>query len=333
MKRNLILVLSLLVFTLIGCSPKDDEKIPEPLPTPEKQESFITIIEDIINNGLSFTYDGGEKSIDITTNEDWTITIDNNSHWCTLSITKGNAGTTSVSFKVSKNETTQKRKTTVTIQAGTVSKSFSITQNELVPEIIIDEDLIKNGIYATNPENSCSFQFTVNTNWSLNSDQEWCIPSQNSGKAGEINITLFMAANETYQNRTAKISLGTEGLWKVFYITQEQKNVISTDTDHYTKKYTAGNILIEFMCNIEFEIKIDSPWVKQSKLESQDSNNYYHKLYVDVEENPNETERTAIITIFNKEKNLKQNITITQKGQSKDDGISPDGNIGNMEWD
>lgn len=294
--------------------------------------SQIIIADDLINNGIIFSFEGGEKSIDFKTNTDWELTLINDDSWCVPSQTSGTAGSASVSFKINKNEKTEKRETTITIKAGTANKTFTIIQDEFIPEIIIDNNLTENGIYVTNQKHSPRISFSVNTNWRIKTgNQKWCIPSSFSGGAGDHEITFSIDANETYYDRKTNIVIEAAGLKEVLFITQERKYTILTTTEHYTKKYTTGNILVNFFCNTDFDINIDSQWLKQISLESDKPFN--HNLLVEAEENKDEKSRSATITITNNEKNLKKVITITQKGNPKDEGISPDGNIDNMEWE
>lgn len=96
-------------------------------PNPEEMESEITIDDDIIQNGLTFSCAEGEKSISFTTNEDWTLSISSND-WCTAFPKSGNKGQAVVNFYFINNALNEERSVSVTIKSGTATQSFTITQ-------------------------------------------------------------------------------------------------------------------------------------------------------------------------------------------------------------
>lgn len=114
---------------LTSCSKEDDPIVPTP--SPEVTKSEITIDSKLIQNGLSFSNEKGEQSIDFSTNENWTLSITNtisDESWCTASSTNGSKGSVSVKFSVAENTNQENRSVSVTIKCGTVTKTFIISQ-------------------------------------------------------------------------------------------------------------------------------------------------------------------------------------------------------------
>lgn len=130
MKTLRFTIIALLAISL-GLSGCVEKEIPVE-PTPEEVKSEITIDDDLIQNGLTFSRAEGEKSISFTTNEDWTLDITETSGreaWCNASATSGMKGQANVKFSVSGNPSYDDRSASVTIKAGTVTKTFTITQS------------------------------------------------------------------------------------------------------------------------------------------------------------------------------------------------------------
>ena len=108
--------------------PGTDEPEPDD-PEPDDPEPEITTTM----SGLNFTFAGGISPISFTTNVAWTLSISGGEGWCTASTTSGKAGSQEINITVGFNESTSKRKATITIKAETATQSFTIEQ-EARPE-------------------------------------------------------------------------------------------------------------------------------------------------------------------------------------------------------
>ena len=82
-------IIGFVIFAILlcvsACSEGGDEPI-EPTPKPEVVKSEITIDPNLISNGLSFSYEKGERSISFSTNENWTLSIANTTSGVTLEL-------------------------------------------------------------------------------------------------------------------------------------------------------------------------------------------------------------------------------------------------------
>lgn len=127
MKKIVFLLATfLLVAVMISCSGSSDDDSPTITEIPT-----ITLDSTIISNGLTFESIGGEKSINLTTNYEWTLNItsaNNATSWCIPSATKGFKGNTTIKFTVAENTNDEDRYVSVTIKAGTASNTFKIYQ-------------------------------------------------------------------------------------------------------------------------------------------------------------------------------------------------------------
>ena len=107
-------------------NPSTDEPEPDD-PEPDDPEPEITTTM----SGLNFTFAGGISPISFTTNVAWTLSISGGEGWCTASTTSGKAGSQEINITVGFNESTSKRKATITIKAEThVLKIIPTTPTE-----------------------------------------------------------------------------------------------------------------------------------------------------------------------------------------------------------
>ena len=86
--------------------------------------------ETAFSQGLNFTEGSSTQTVSFDAGNTWTASLKdaNTSDWCRISPTKGNAGKSTISISVSKNETSEIRKTSLIISSGTINKQINITQ-------------------------------------------------------------------------------------------------------------------------------------------------------------------------------------------------------------
>ena len=91
----------------------------------------IKIDSELAINGLYFLTEKGEKTITFSTNDNWTLSIEDVSRsvsWCKPSAVSGGKGTATVTFAVEENLSFDIRTVSVKIKSGINSKSFKISQ-------------------------------------------------------------------------------------------------------------------------------------------------------------------------------------------------------------
>lgn len=69
---------------------------------------------------------------------------------------------------------------------------------------------------------SATISFVANRDWTVSSTEGWCTVSPSSGKTGEsaATITVTLEPNETYEPRTATITIKADGVEKSVTVTQ-----------------------------------------------------------------------------------------------------------------
>ena len=68
--------------------------------------------------------------------------------------------------------------------------------------------------------------FKANKAWTATSDSPWIVPAQTSGEAGSVNLTLAVAENTTWEQRSGKVTVAV-GLVKTdFTVVQGTESVL-----------------------------------------------------------------------------------------------------------
>lgn len=97
---------------------------------------------------------------------------------------------------------------------------------EVKSEIIIDADIITNGLSFTSEKGEKSISFTTNEDWTLSiatvpSGDVWCTASAASGAKGNANVKFTVTENTSYDDRSVSVTIKSGTASKTFTITQK----------------------------------------------------------------------------------------------------------------
>ena len=70
--------------------------------------------------------------------------------------------------------------------------------------------------------------FTASKAWTAESDSEWIVPDQTSGEAGEVTLNLAVSENDTWAERSGKVTVTVGEVKTVFTIVQGTTSVLET---------------------------------------------------------------------------------------------------------
>jgi hypothetical protein len=143
-------------------------------------------------------------------NANWTAESD--SEWLSVSPESGTAGNHQLTLAATANTAEEDRTAKVIIRAvndrGNLSSSDTVTvlQSMKVQIALSVKELLLDSRESTN-----EVSFTVNTDWTAESDSAWLSVSPESGMAGTHQLTLIAAANTAETARTARVIIQTSG--------------------------------------------------------------------------------------------------------------------------
>ena len=162
-----------------------------------------------------------------------------------------------------------------------------------------------------------TIEFTAKSDWSVSvvntRAESWCSVSPLSGKAGKASLTIRTAANETYDERNATITLraGTDS--KNIIVTQKQKDALLVSSSKIEMKKEGGEFTIEVKANVTFSHSIDegTDWISAATADTRGLTTTQLKFSVSA--NTSVHKREAGITVT--DGTLSERITVYQEGE------------------
>lgn len=162
-----------------------------------------------------------------------------------------------------------------------------------------------------------TIEFTAKSDWSVSvvntRAESWCSVSPLSGKAGKASLTIRTAANETYDERNATITLraGTDS--KNIIVTQKQKDALLVSSSKIEMKKEGGEFTIEVKANVTFSHSIDEgiDWISAATADTRGLTTTQLKFSVSA--NTSVHKREASITVT--DGTLSERITVYQEGE------------------
>ena len=148
-------------------------------------------------------------------------------------------------------------------------------------------------------ESSSTLTISANKAWTATSNQTWCTLSKESGIGGSETITINVTANPNETERTATITVkaGTDSATAT--VKQAKKEVEETDKVELDKTSFEvgadnGSVTLKITANKDWTAESSASWCKVSAASGKAGTT---ELTVTYEANPNESERTATITV------------------------------------
>ncbi|MBR3074985.1 MAG: BACON domain-containing protein, partial [Bacteroidales bacterium] len=137
---------------------------------------------------------------------------------------------------------------------------FSCKQKEIEPEdaLSIAGTTITVGKEAATP----AVTFTANKAWTAQSDSQWIVPDQTSGEAGTVNLKIAVAENDTWAERSGKVTVAVGELKTVFTIVQGTESIMESALS-FSISPDAQDILVPVKTNLTYTVTpaADSPWI------------------------------------------------------------------------
>jgi len=157
--------------------------------------------------------------------------------------------------------------------------------------------------------------FTSTEAWTIDVAEgravSWCNVSPTSGSKGTNTLTITTTANDTYDERNAKVTIKAGTTSQSFTITQKQKDGLTVTSNKVEVDANGGDIAIEVKANVKFEYEIEKD--AQSWITTNDSRALTAStLRLKVSENEETSKREGKIIIRSGE--LSETVTIYQVG-------------------
>ena len=157
--------------------------------------------------------------------------------------------------------------------------------------------------------------FQTNQDWSATPDAGWVTVTPASGSAadGSATITFSVAKNDTFDARSAKVSVKAGPLSATITVNQAGKDVVFTLSDQQLNAETAGlEKTIEFESNADWTASSDASWLTVTPASGKASDAKV-SITIKAEENDTFDARTAKINVTAGKKSAV--ITVNQAGK------------------
>ena len=265
-----------------------------------------------------FGAEGGSFSIEVTANVEYSFEI--GASWIHQSTTKA-LTTKTTTFTVDPNEDTRKREGTVTVKSALGSEAITVYLEAASPSIVLSSENI-----PMKTEGG-TFTVDVNTNvdvvMAITEGGDWL--SEVSTKSMSTHTYTFKAeANEGVDERIGIISFKNtaNGIEASVTVTQMPKGALVISQALHEIGADGGTISIEASTNVELNVAVSQPWVRQVTTKGMNTVSYDFT----VEANPDTDIRECVITFTGR------NTTMSQPEFTQTGNWSLIGTIGGDSW-
>lgn len=113
-----------------------------------------------------------------------------------------------------------------------------------------------------------TLEFTASTAWTIESDQDWVSFDQTEGVAGDVTVVMTVAANTTYENRTAVVTISAGDKFTEITLQQGFASEFATNME-VNLNFKSQVFEIELSTNLEYEVKLSEgaeTWITSDAL-------------------------------------------------------------------
>ena len=255
--------------------------------------------------------EGGKIEVEVKANVDYQFAISETAKdWITETKSKSRGLTTyKHSFDIAENEEAEKREGEITFKSGDKVETVKVYQAG--GAIIL---LTQNEYTVSDAGETISVDIKSNVEYGVQMpDVDWITDEATGRGMSSHTLKYFIAPNEGYDSRSAEIIFYDKNsdLKDTLKVIQAQKDAIIISKKEYDVKAEGEIIEVKLSANVDVEVQIpsDATWVTQTKSRALTEKNVFLK----VAENTGEENRSAEIIFKDKNSDLSEKVTITQK--------------------
>lgn len=269
----------------------------------QKQKDALTVTA----SKFEVAADGGEINVEVKANISFEYTIEETAKgWVKDDATRA-LETSTVTFFVAENDSTEKREAKIYITSGEFSEEITIYQSGTDPSIVIS----RNEYVVSSDGETIAVEVSSNVDVAveLPTDADWI--SENKTRGVSTNTYYFdIAHSEEYDQRTAEIMFTNRAnnLSESVKIVQVQKDALVVAKDSYTINNEGGQIQIEVGHNVDFNVEMTADWI--TKVENRAFTTEI--LTFNVDQNPTHNNRECAIIFESKDGSLTQIVKVFQ---------------------
>ncbi|WP_251624048.1 SUMF1/EgtB/PvdO family nonheme iron enzyme [Odoribacter lunatus] len=304
MKRVLYLLWCLVL--LSGCGSDSDKANDEP----DKSENPKNVTLELSRTDLAFEAAGGEKTFVVSCNGNWTL--ENGSGWCRTDFSKG-TGNLTVTVTVDEYSGIEDRNANLTVKAGDKTQVLGVTQKGK-DAIIVSKDKFEvpqeGETISVEVKSNISYEVTIPEEF-----ESWIAPSPRSRAVTTKSYDFTVSENEVKQTRSGYIVFSGNSLYDTVWVYQAEfvEQLILTE-DSYDLPAEGGEITVELKTNVNYDVEIPASaasWINRVYTRAMRTD----KLHFSISENKSRDERSASITIRDRNNGVSDVLYIHQSGR------------------
>ena len=133
------------------------------------------------------------------------------------------------------------------------------------PAVTVEGKITLSATEATVPSDAgtVTVTFEATKAWTASSDAEWLKISPARGEKGTASVTVTIAENEGYDDRSAAITVTCDKDSKTFTLTQKQKGALVLAPETLTVGSGEGTLEIKLSANVDVTAKADVEWISE----------------------------------------------------------------------
>lgn len=276
--------------------------------------------------------EGGTIEVSVKTNTDYQWEIASGAQsWIKESASRTLTGY-SHTFTIATNQSSTKREGEIYFRNATQTETVKIYQSGATEKVLI---LTQNHYTVSDAGETITVEIKSNVDYAVQMPGVDWVKAKTNGRAlSSHTLSYIIEPNDLYESRSAKIVFYDKydnNLKETLTIVQKQKDVLTVSKKSFEVDYKSSTIEIFVFSNIEYEVSIVSPWIKQTTGSRATKTD---KLYFLIEENTGESRQGQII-VTNTEKNIREEIVVKQGEKSQQppkEDKNPDGTVDDMNW-
>ena len=265
----------------------------------------------ITTNKYDVAQDGATIEVEVKANIDYQVAISETAKsWISEVQSKSRALTTHKhSFTIAASEDTEKREGEITFKSGDKVETVKVYQAG--GPIVL---LTKNEYTVSDQGETISVDLKSNVEFSVKMPEvDWNTEENASRAMSSHTLKYVISPNEGYDSRSAEIVFydKNSNVTDTLKVIQAQKDAIVISQKNYEVKAEGETIEVKLSANVEYEVTMpEADWVSQVSSRALTE----HTLYFKVNESTSEDDRSAEIVFKDKNSDLSEKVTITQKG-------------------
>ena len=163
---------------------------------------------------------------------------------------------------------------------------------------------------------SASLSFSATVAWSASSGATWCTVSPASGAAGSTSVTLTTAKNDTFNERTATVTLQAGTAKKTVSVKQRgQTPYVTVEPESLTFDDKGGAKSVTVKSNTSWKVSANAEWLTVTPANGTGDGT----VTVQVVENPLAATRNGQLVVTTTDGSVVKNVAVVQTGKTAGD--------------